>query len=367
MSLPLKAPFPYFGGKSRAAELIWARFGNVVNYCEPFFGSGAVLLRRPRPFAGSETVNDINAYLANFWRALQQEPESVAMHASSPVNEVDLHARHLWLVNREDFRARMMTDPEYYDVKIAGWWVWGLCCWIGSGWCDVGSYERNKNTRPDLSAAGRGVHRKRPDIGNSGKGVHRKLVHLGDAGRGINRQLPHLGDAGQGINRQLPHLGNAGRGINRQLPHLGNAGQGILDYFYSLTERLRRVRVCCGDWRRVLGPSVTFKHGLTAVFLDPPYAVADRAVVYSDDDRRIARDVRDWAIDNGENRLLRICLAGYEDEHEMPDNWECVKWRPRGGYDGQNRDKDNQNRERERLWFSPHCVRQELPLFAEAS
>ena len=43
----LKAPFPYFGGKSRAAALVWPRFGVVRNYCEPFFGSGAMLLARP--------------------------------------------------------------------------------------------------------------------------------------------------------------------------------------------------------------------------------------------------------------------------------------------------------------------------------
>lgn len=319
---PLKAPFPYFGGKSRAAELIWSRFGSVVNYVEPFFGSGAVLLGRPQPFSGSETVNDVNAYLSNFWRALQYDPEAIAHFAWSPVNEVDLHARHLYLVQQTAFRERMMTDPDYYDPKIAGWWVWGLCCWIGSGWCDVDRYERYKNARPAL------------------------------------------GNAGQGIHRQLPHLGNAGRGIHRQLPHLGDAGQGILEYFSALAERLSRVRVCCGDWMRVLGPSVTSKHGLTAVFLDPPYGVKDRARLYADDSYEVSTTVRKWAIANGGNPSLRICLAGYEGEHEMPTEWECVKWRPRGGYDGQNHNKDNQNQERERLWFSPHCVKQVLPLFA---
>ena len=40
----LKAPFPWFGGKSRVADIVWDRFGDVANYVEPFFGSGAVLL-----------------------------------------------------------------------------------------------------------------------------------------------------------------------------------------------------------------------------------------------------------------------------------------------------------------------------------
>ncbi len=32
----IKSPFPYFGGKSRAASLVWPRFGAVKNYVEPF-------------------------------------------------------------------------------------------------------------------------------------------------------------------------------------------------------------------------------------------------------------------------------------------------------------------------------------------
>lgn len=47
----LKAPFPYFGGKSRVGPIIWDRFGDVKNYIEPFAGSMAVLLGRPHwPF-----------------------------------------------------------------------------------------------------------------------------------------------------------------------------------------------------------------------------------------------------------------------------------------------------------------------------
>lgn len=89
---PIKAPFPWFGGKSRVASLVWERFGDVPNYVEPFFGSGAVLLGRPTP-PGTETVNDLDCYIANFWRAVQAEPHAVAAHADWPVNEADLVAR----------------------------------------------------------------------------------------------------------------------------------------------------------------------------------------------------------------------------------------------------------------------------------
>jgi DNA adenine methylase len=59
MSDGLRAPFPWFGGKSRVADIVWDRFGDVANYVEPFFGSGAVLLARPHP-PRIETVNDLH-------------------------------------------------------------------------------------------------------------------------------------------------------------------------------------------------------------------------------------------------------------------------------------------------------------------
>src|SRR5208282_5063193 len=154
----MRAPFPWFGGKSRAADLVWQRFGDVPNYCEPFFGSGAVLLERQHR-ARTETVNDRDCFVANFWRALQADPQAVARYADNPVNESDQHARHLWLIQQTDWAERMKTEPEFYDAKIAGWWVWGQCIWIGSGWCS---------------------------------GL-RQLPHLGTAGKGVHRQLPHLG------------------------------------------------------------------------------------------------------------------------------------------------------------------------------
>src|SRR3990167_8237592 len=133
----LKAPFPYFGGKSMVAGPVWQRLGDTPNYIEPFFGSGAVLFARPFPVR-IETVNDKGAFLANFFRALQHDPDGVAYHADAPVNECDLHAWHLWLINRPpEFGEQMMSDPEYYDVKVAGKWVWGQCAWIGGAWCDV--------------------------------------------------------------------------------------------------------------------------------------------------------------------------------------------------------------------------------------
>lgn len=152
----LKAPFPWFGGKSRVAEVVWQRFGDVPNYVEPFAGSLAVLLSRPHE-PRVETVNDKDCYLANFWRALAVDPDQLAHYADWPVNEADLHARHTWLVNSkeaEEWRRRMKTEPGHFDVKIAGWWVWGISQWIGSGWCSRPDWTGRSNA----GRAARGFH-----------------------------------------------------------------------------------------------------------------------------------------------------------------------------------------------------------------
>ena len=131
----------------------------------------------------------------------------------------------------------------------------------------------------------------------------------------------------------------------------------------ELRDRLRRVRVCCGDWTRVLTPAPTFRQGMTAVFLDPPYSLeAGRDMsIYSHESGDIAHAVREWAIANGDNPLLRIALCGYDTEHDMPGSWERLSWEAQGGYanlgDGQGR----VNAKRETVWFSPHCLRPDRP------
>ena len=154
MDAQLKAPFPWFGGKSRAAHLIWPRFGDVPNYVEPFAGSLAVLLRRPT-VPKSEIVNDLDCYVANAWRAVQAVPDEVAAYCDWPVNEADLHARHRWLHRQVEFRERMEHEPDFFDARIAGWWIWGLSCWIGDNFCR----PKAQAALPHLTG-GQGVARK---------------------------------------------------------------------------------------------------------------------------------------------------------------------------------------------------------------
>jgi len=134
----MKAPFPWFGGKSTVAEAIWRRLGEPRQYIEPFCGSAAILLAAPSP-ASLEVIGDANCYVANFWRALKMQPDAVIAAQDYPVSHIDLFARHRWLTEptRVATLRDALLDPEWSgDAKIAGWWLWGQCCWIGSGWCD---------------------------------------------------------------------------------------------------------------------------------------------------------------------------------------------------------------------------------------
>lgn len=309
-----KPPFPWFGGKSRCAHLVWERFGDVPNYVEPFAGSLAVLLNRPHE-PRMETVNDLDCYLANFWRATQADPEAVAAHCDWPINEADLHARHTWLSAQADFRERMHADADYYDAKIAGWWVWGQCQWIGGGWCDSGSFlGRDRNQRPHLGR---------------GKGVHRP-----------SQKLPHLDGWGHG------------RGVQS-----GDRRKDLPAYFAALADRLRPVRVCCGDWTRVLGPCPTRSLGVTGVFLDPPYGPSRDARCYAVDEDGVYKRVAAWAREHGDDPKLRIALCGYIGETSMPRNWTCVPWKAHGGYGNRANGRGRANKHRERIWFSPHCLK----------
>jgi site-specific DNA-adenine methylase len=317
-----KAPFPYFGGKSLATSVVWAEFGIVKNYVEPFVGSAAMLLGSPNENR-IETINDFDGMISNFWRSIKHDPGTVAYHADWPINEADLFARHSWLTRQnKNVLDQLHADPEWYDAKIAGWWVWGMCSWIGDGWC-----------------SGKG-----PWIFNEG--------HIVDS-----RKLPKNEISYQGVTRGIPHLGDSGQGINRKLKsNQKSRYEFIYEWFDALHHRLRDVRVTCGDWSRVLTDSVTTRHGLTAVFLDPPYTKGNMDYGAGGMGLGIADDVQKWCILNGNNPNLRIVLCGHAGEHDilLKHGWYIKKWKARKGY--ALTDKAVNNSASETLWCSPYCI-----------
>lgn len=290
---PLLSPFPYFGGKRSIAKEIWSRLGSPKQYIEPFCGSAAVLLAAPKP-ASLEVICDGSGFIANFWRAVKHQPAAVAEWADYPVSHIDMGGRHRWLMAQRDRLAAELHDPDWPgDAKVAGYWLWGQCAWIGSGWCDW-----DKGQVPHLSNAGMGVQA----IG----------------------KVPHVSDAGMGV-----HLWTSG-------------GRTAWRWLHELADRLERVRVVHGNWDRCLNSHYGGKD--TAVFLDPPYRAYEKLYAV---DRPVADEVAAWA---EKNAHLRIALCGHVGDYDLP-GWDAAPWsRGRLTYSGA------KTTNKECVWYSPACI-----------
>jgi len=332
----LKAPFPYFGGKRSIAPKVWELLGDPGYYIEPFFGSGAVLLNRPNFEQDKhiELICDLDGYVCNVWRAIKADPDKVAEYCDWPVNHADLIARKKRLIEEEpNLLEALCKDDEYFNPKIAGYWIWAASCWIGSGLTCKGQI-------PDVSKSGVGVHSKGkiPKLGRC-TGVHAKgKIPLLD-------WLPGVHAKGQ-----IPQVGTTEKGVAT----LKN--NNIYEWFQKLSERLRYVRVVCGDWSRVCGGNWQTSLGICGIFFDPPYSGEDMSEVYQHDSSTVAIKVADWALERGKSPEYRIVLAGYYEEHErlLNEGWGVHRWTRQGGYD--NIGGTNDSRHKESLFYSPHCI-----------
>lgn len=308
------APFPYFGGKRSIADMVWRRLGTPTQYIEPFCGSAAMLLAAPKP-ASLETVCDANGFIANFWRSVKHQPAAVAEWADYPVSHVDLGARHRWLMEQRETFGAALHDPDWPgDAKVAGWWLWGQCCWIGSGWCEW--------DRQQCRGEGAGGYGKIPHASNPGVGVQA-------AGK-----IPHASDAGMGYETLLT-----------------SAGRTAWVWLHKLANRLERVRVIHGSWDRCLNHH--YGANDTAIFLDPPYRAYEKLYGSS---TPVADAVEAWARGNSQ---LRIALCGHIGDYDLP-GWDVEPWtRVRPTY-GSARTTDL-----ECVWYSPGCLgRSQADLFS---
>lgn len=298
-----------------------------------------MLLNRPNYSGQTETVNDKDGFVCNVWRALQYAPDEVAKWCDWPVNHADLNARRKVLIaNERRLLGCLQSDDEWYDAKLAGYWIWAASCWIGSGLTGMN-----------------------------------EIPHIGDSGGGINTKRPHISDSGTGINTKIPYISNSGKGINTKIPYIGGSGTIPKDafkpelyaWFRELQERLRSVRVVCGDWTRVCGGNWQHKMGSVGMFFDPPYGVEDRDTnVYHHDSSTLAKDVGDWCLEHGSHPDYRIVLCGYE-EHErlLKARWTMEAWKANGGYANTGNAAGKENSKREVIYYSPYCIRPSAGLF----
>lgn len=289
----LYAPFPWFGGKRRVAPMVWAAFGDVPNYVEPFAGSLAVLLGRPHP-PKTETVNDKDGYVANFWRATKSAPDDVAHWADWPVNENDLHARHRWLREQKpDLVPKVEADMDFFDAKVAGLWCWGISMWIAGDWCGCDS-------------------RKRPKLG------HRQgIVAKNKKGESLEYM--------ERLSARLKDVFVACGDWKRVCGRVPTIHQGLTAVF--------------------LDPPYDMAIRDASIYVEDKGGIATHVLVWckehgADPQFRIA-----------------LCGYDGEHNDLEKEGWRVYRWKTAGGYaKSALAANPDHNRFKERIWFSPHCL-----------
>ena len=97
--------FGWYGGKFSHLKWLLPLLPKAHHYCEPFGGSGAVLLNRePSPV---ETFNDIDGEVVNFFKVLREKGEAL------------IKAITLTPFSREEFALACELDPTLPDLERA--------------------------------------------------------------------------------------------------------------------------------------------------------------------------------------------------------------------------------------------------------
>lgn len=98
-------PFGWYGGKFSHLSWLLPLLPKCHHYCEPFAGSGAVLLNRmPSPV---ETYNDLDGEVVNFFRVLRDEKDRL------------VEAIGLTPFSREEFALACKLDPSLPPLERA--------------------------------------------------------------------------------------------------------------------------------------------------------------------------------------------------------------------------------------------------------
>ncbi len=98
-------PFGWYGGKFSHLAWLLPLLPTTHSYCEPFAGSGAVLLNKgPSPV---ETYNDLDGEVVNFFRVLRDDKEAL------------VEAIGLSPFSREEFALACQLDPNLTQLERA--------------------------------------------------------------------------------------------------------------------------------------------------------------------------------------------------------------------------------------------------------
>lgn len=105
----MKPPIPYYGGKITIGPQIGTLLPEHMHYVEPYCGSLAVLMAKPR--SPHETVNDIDGDLMTFWRIVRERPDELAHVCSlTPHSRQEFRTCSEWM--RGDRGDEVLADIE---------------------------------------------------------------------------------------------------------------------------------------------------------------------------------------------------------------------------------------------------------------
>ena len=289
--------FPYVGGKYTVAPEINRRFGAITTRIDAFTGSSSWILASP-PVA-YEIVNDLDGYVVNYLRAVKYAPEVVAQLLDFPRAELELIACHHYTRDKlPELVARLGGDPDYYDPILAARWAY------------VMAYKLD----PSLTKPGGWSVR-------DGRLMYER-----------------------GTGRIRGSLTSSRRALSRLVRE-----RRVSEYVAALSERLRNVQVWWNDFEVVVEKADRSEFGIVGILLDPPYPRHLRDFDYDTDNADVWHRVARWAITNGDDPKLRIAVCGYNDANSdalFPSAWRRFVWRRSG---------IGQYKDRECIWFSPHC------------
>jgi len=289
--------FPYIGGKYTIAPEINRRFGEVDTRIDAFTGSSSWILASPP--VKYEIVNDLDGYVVNYLRAVKYAPEEVARHLDFPRAELELIAYHHYTRDKlPELIARLGGDPDYYDPVLAARWAYMMAYKLDPSLTKPGGWL----TRDGRLMYERGNGRIRGSLTSS----HRVLSRLVKEHR-------------------------------------------VSEYVAALSERLRGVQVYWNDFEVVARKAHRPELGVVGILLDPPYPCHLRDFDYDTDGADVWHRAARWAVANGDNPRLRIAVCGYNDADSdalFPSGWARFVWQRSG---------IGQNKDRECIWFSPHC------------
>jgi DNA adenine methylase len=97
--------FGWYGGRFSHLDWLLPKLPDCLHYCEPFAGSGAVLLNKAP--SSVETYNDIDGEVVNFFRVLREEKEAL-------IEQIALTP-----FSREEFGIACELNPDLSNLERA--------------------------------------------------------------------------------------------------------------------------------------------------------------------------------------------------------------------------------------------------------